>query len=296
MEFVLQNELLKLRVSETGAELVSAQDKRNGLDWIWAGSSRFLKEHAPVLFPYCGKLYGGAMRVDGVSYPAQPNGFAKGCEFACIDRTPDKLGFRLCDNDETHKLYPYPFELAVTYELFGNQVQVSAEVKNPGVAFSMGDDPLPFSLGFMPAFSLGRDASCYDYKLVFDRDESPTEIYTSDEDFMSGQTGKLFMGQKILPMRDTMFSNGSICLTGLESNAVTLMNSKTGRAVEVGISDFQYLMLWGAPKGPLPFVCIGPWNGLPDPDVPYGEFSEKPAQMQLLRGESYQVVLTYTFF
>lgn len=295
MVFTLQNDVLRISVDDMGAELVSVWDKRYDLEWIWDGSGRYWQRHAPVLFPYCGKLLDGKLKAEGKSYPAPIHGFARNMTFACVERQDEVLAFRLCDSEETREFFPYPFELTISFELFGNEVRQTAQVKNPGVPFSLAEDLLPFNLGFHPGFAMSADATSFDYKLLFDEAESPLEIFTP-EGYVSGSSRERFSAQKVMAVRDAMFNHGSICLAGLLSDTVTLMNSKSGRAVQVGFHDFDYLLFWGPPKGPLGFMCIEPWNGLPDPDRPYGDFANKPGVLRLKPGDAYNAAMTMTFF
>ena len=52
---VLENEELKIQVSDDGAELCSVYDKERGREALWTADPKVWARHAPVLFPVCGQ-------------------------------------------------------------------------------------------------------------------------------------------------------------------------------------------------------------------------------------------------
>ena len=60
MEYLLENEFLQAVVASQGAELVSVREKATGRELMWRGDAAVWGRHAPILFPYCGRLRGGA--------------------------------------------------------------------------------------------------------------------------------------------------------------------------------------------------------------------------------------------
>ena len=65
MEFILENENLRVTVESHGAELVSVVNKQTGAEMLWQADPAVWARHAPVLFPYCGRLKDGAFRACG---------------------------------------------------------------------------------------------------------------------------------------------------------------------------------------------------------------------------------------
>ena len=47
--------------------------------------------HAPILFPYCGRLKGGAFTHNGVSYEGGQHGFARDMEHALVEQSGDSV-------------------------------------------------------------------------------------------------------------------------------------------------------------------------------------------------------------
>lgn len=62
--------------AEQGAELCSVVKKETGEEMLWQADPAVWNRHAPILFPYCGRLKGGAFTHNGVSYEGGQHGFA----------------------------------------------------------------------------------------------------------------------------------------------------------------------------------------------------------------------------
>ena len=59
MQHILENEALKLCIDDAGAELCSVLDKASGCERIWTADPSVWNRHAPILFPFVGKLTDG---------------------------------------------------------------------------------------------------------------------------------------------------------------------------------------------------------------------------------------------
>ena len=59
MEWIIENEILRVTVSGHGAELTSVCKKETGEELLWTADPSVWGRHAPLLFPYCGKLKDG---------------------------------------------------------------------------------------------------------------------------------------------------------------------------------------------------------------------------------------------
>lgn len=292
MEYKLQSERFELKVNARGAEITSLVDLRDGRQLVWQADPDVWPRHAPLLFPYCGRLFGDKLVVDEKTYPAPKHGFARDMEFMCTKQDA-QLVFLLRASKETRQWYPFDFELEVRYTLDGAALRQDVQVRCPNEA----GDILPFSLGFHPGFALPLQEGSVtaDYEFAFEQEESPVVVSTPDG-FVNGETHKPFKNRSSIPLTDTMFENDSICLSGLHSGSITLRRKDGGgRYLRVGIAGYPYVLLWGPPKGPLPFVCIEPWHTLPDGPQHYDDFTEKPGLFFLKPGESYETGLVMEF-
>lgn len=99
----MENEKLRVQISDHGAELSSIYDKAADREAVWIGDPAFWNRHAPVLFPFVGKVNGGFYTHKGVKYPMGQHGFARDNEFECIENTENKTVHRLVSTEETKK-------------------------------------------------------------------------------------------------------------------------------------------------------------------------------------------------
>ena len=58
MQYSIENDILRLTVDTHGAEPVSVIHKPTGAELLWRGDPAVWGRHAPILFPYTGKLTG----------------------------------------------------------------------------------------------------------------------------------------------------------------------------------------------------------------------------------------------
>ena len=65
MLHTIENDYLKVTVSDHGAELTSVYDKAQDFERIWCADPAVWNRHAPVLFPFVGKVKDGAYRYNG---------------------------------------------------------------------------------------------------------------------------------------------------------------------------------------------------------------------------------------
>ena len=121
----MENENLRVQISDHGAELSSIYDKAADREAVWIGDPAFWNRHAPVLFPFVGKVNGGFYTHKGVKYPMGQHGFARDNEFECIENTENKTVHRLVSTEETKKVYPFDFAFTVTQELSGRTLTIT---------------------------------------------------------------------------------------------------------------------------------------------------------------------------
>ena len=148
MQYSIENEILRLTVDTHGAEPVSVLHKPTGAELLWQGDPAVWGRHAPILFPYTGKLTGGKMIAKGVEYAGGQHGFARDVEHAMTRHADNLLEFELHANAETLPKWPYAFVLRSTFTLEGETVHHTLTVENPV------EEELRFGIGYHPAFAL----------------------------------------------------------------------------------------------------------------------------------------------
>ena len=289
MQYTIENEFLTLTVDSHGAEAVSLVWKADGSQLLWQADPAVWGRHAPQLFPYTGRIKGGAFTAKGQTYQAGAHGFARNMEHTLVHQEASCLTMELACCQETLALWPYEFVLRTTYRLEGTTLVHHTEVHNPG------SETIQFGFGYHPAFVCPFDANhrAADYDIVFDRPQTP--IVQDTPGGLCDGTHVLAENSAVLPMSDDMFAADSICLTQLSAKTLSVVERDSGRRVEVNIEGFPYVLLWSALTEQLKFVCVEPWHSLPDRIDATGRWEDKPFAAALKPGESWSTALKATF-
>ena len=83
MQATIHNEFLTLTVDTHGAEAVSLKNAA-GEEMLWQADPAIWKRHAPILFPWTGKLTGGTFTANGKTYKGGQHGFARDMEHTLL--------------------------------------------------------------------------------------------------------------------------------------------------------------------------------------------------------------------
>ena len=278
MVHTLSRDGLSLAVSTLGAELQSLRGL--GREWLWQGDPAVWGRRAPACFPWCGRLKDGWFARDGVRYEGGPHGFARELEHTLLGREAGTLAFRLDWSADTLARYPWKFRLDTVYALEGASLSASYHVTN------LDEGPMPFQAGFHYAFSLplAPGLSTEDHRLRFQGPERPVEVLTLAGGLVSGRRPR-FTGRQDIPLDDHLFDQDSICLSELSSPWIQLEGTGAP-ALRVWTEGFPYVLLWSKP-GPMRFVCIEPWHGLPDDQDGDHDLFHRPGIRVLSPGETF---------
>ena len=291
MEFTIENELLKVTVTTAGAQVKSVIRKADGVEHIWQADPAVWGYHAPILFPYAGKLVKGVLTAKGKDYDgSRQHGFARNLEHSLVSRDENSVVLELTDTPETLALWPYKFRLVSTFTIEGDTLHHTLTVEN------RDEEQMPFGIGYHPAFTIPFDEkhTFRDYELRFDNVESPICLDQSGCGLMGKEHYYLGKNIRSIDVDEHLFDNDSHCMTGLSSRTLGLYEKDTGRAVVCAIRSFPYVLIWSKPGEPK-FVCIEPWNSLPSPIDGGTDWNEKPAAAILAPGESWSTTLSTAF-
>ena len=287
----LENEHLRVSVKPEGAELTSIFDKTNNLERLWQADPSVWNRHAPVLFPFVGRLVNDTCHYRGKTYSLPQHGFARDCTFRLIRETSATISYELADTPETRANYPFAFKIQLDYSLHGNKVRVAHTVTNPGV------ETMYFSIGGHPAFrtTLLEGESFSDYYIEFEKKETCTRWYANGNGLIDRSEEKYLSNTALVPYTLDRFSEDALIFKNLESSEVSLKSFKNGHAVTLDFAGWPYLGIWSKPGG-APFVCLEPWFGIADAAGHDGELTRKEGIMRLESGLNFccEYALTFT--
>lgn len=284
---ILENEHLRVTVADAGAELVSVYDKDRQAERIWTGDPAVWNRHAPILFPFVGRVADGTYRVGGSAYAMKTqHGFARDMDFACAEETADSVTHRLAASEATRAVYPWEFRLTVGHRLEGRRLRVAWTVENPGGA------RMYFSIGGHPGFLLPEGIRKEDCFLLFPGADTLSYIgvnkagYALPEKKALALDGGRARYQEDIP--DTwIFENHQVKQAGIaapDGRPWVLMNCE----------QFPMLAVWANPNGP--FICLEPWFGRTDDAGFTGTIDQKPGIQTLERGEKKEIAYDVQFF
>lgn len=273
----------RVEIAAHGAELTSFRRLDTGLDYLWPADPAHWGRHAPVLFPIVGRLPEDTFLHQGQAYRLGQHGFARDREFAVLRESATEAVFQLRDDAASRAVFPFAFELTITYALRESILTVRWDVQNPG----SGQPELLFSIGAHPAFRcpLLPEETFEDYFFAFDH---PVTLRRQllREGLRTGQTTPVLTRQAELPLRYELFAEDALVFANYDFTALTLRSRRSARFVRLGFAGFPYLGLWT--KGPgAGFVCVEPWQGVASPAGPPQELRDKEGILTLAPGQRF---------
>jgi galactose mutarotase-like enzyme len=271
----IENDFLSVTVSEDGAELKSINNKQNSHEYLWQGNAEWWPRNAPILFPVVGKLKNNTYSFQGKNYTLGQHGFARDKKFILESSNNTTAAFVLKSNEETLKVYPFEFELKVTYKLIENVLKISYEVYNPS------SEEIYFSIGAHPAFNcpLFENEKFEDYYLEFEHPET-LDRHLLTEGVFNGDTESVLNNQKQLQLNHELFIKDAIVFKNMKSSYMILKSNKSGYNLKFSFKDFRYFGIWQKPGAP--FICLEPWCGIADNSSSTGNLREKEGIEKLI--------------
>ncbi len=279
----LKNEQLTIRVAEKGAELQSVKDA-DGREYMWQAGPEWSR-HSPILFPIVCSVNDNTYRVDGKEYHLSRHGFARDAEFTVVSQSPQKVTLALHDSEDTLKVYPYHFNLAISYKLEGPKIQVIWHVENTDCR------EIHFQIGGHPAFNV--PGGKLEGRIKLDNEAPMTTLKSYPDGSHDMDEVPLEADMGIMEITEDFFRNDSVKIHRCQTHRAMLVDTDGEPAVTV---DYQtpVCAFWSPYGKHAPFVCIEPWYGIGDPRGFHGEFKDKPLMNHLLPGASFMSRYTIT--
>lgn len=291
MIVTIHNECLTVDIEDLGAQLASVRSHQ-GTEYLWQGDADIWARRAPILFPVLGRLKDNTYLLDGVPHKIGQHGFARDCIFELVEQTDTQAVFRLTDNAETRRLYPFSFSLTITYTLEGNRLTKCHRVKN------RSEQVMYYELGVHDGFRapLEEHETMSQYAIRLPGLDAITP-YGMDEKAMvtpKGETIPLENGR--LSLTPSTYHLDTVILDQPPQAKAVLVDGQDHPRVTVDFAQFPYLGIWTQDK---PFdtnyVCIEPWSTLPDATFVGRELSEKAGIRSLQPGQAEELSYTTTF-
>lgn len=120
----IENSLLQVLVDENGAQLLHLISKQKNLDYL---KFKEIQKKIFTIFPGNG----------------HEDNLAVELPWTVVDKGDSQVSLTLIDNEKSYRIFPYHFEIMMTYALEGNQLNISYHVINNS------NKPMPYSLSLI---------------------------------------------------------------------------------------------------------------------------------------------------
>lgn len=259
---IIENKEFRAEIDEHGAQLTHLYNKKGGFDYIWNGKE--WGKHAPVLFPAIGRSNKDEYILNGQTYSMPQHGFVADEDFTVSSHEPNILTLSLRTNDRTKEMYPFDFELKITFTLLSTGLSLSFNVINHS------SETMPFSLGSHPAFNVPINGigKFDDYRVDFVGAQDSLNVYEIIKTPAPYRTGKqeslTNSNGSFLHLNYETFKPGLRIVTNSGIKSVRLFSPLTSHQIQLDITQFNNICLWTKEDEDCSFLCIEPFNGLPD--------------------------------
>ena len=185
-------------------------------------------------------------------------------------------------------MYPFKFELYVSYLIDNNKLIVKYKVKN------LDDKTMFFGIGGHPAFAINLKEN--KYRLEFDEKEENAKFYQLDNGLISYKNNyinkSIMSNEKSISIGKDTFTHDAIIMGNLKSKKIRLIENNNTRLV-LDFTGFKYLGIWS--KKNAPFICIEPWYTTADYTDSNSIFEEKKDNIKLEENEEFECSYSITF-
>ena len=292
MEYTLKNKELTVKISSHGGEVLSIVDRLSGREYIWQGHPDIWDEHAPLLFPFCGRLKNAEFSYRGKVYPMGIHGFLKETELPDGTQEADTLTFVLTETDETLAHYPFAFRLTLCYRLDGRTLSLFATVENTGAC------ELPFAFGGHPGLAIRMEKGdiAGGTTVRFEGDVSGAEIYPLVNAVFTSKAGESFpIPNGELSLDNALFDRHKTLILKHVPKTATLSQTD-GLSVSITRSEsLPFFCLWKSTAEGASYVCLEPWSGTPNDGVADEALEERPRMCRLPAGGRENFAFSLTF-
>ncbi len=275
----LKNEKLTLLISEHGAELQSIRDAE-GKEYLWEGDKRYWGGQSPLLFPIVGRLWKDAYSINGKEIEMQHHGFARHKDFKLIAKGENQVVFGLTDDEETYKVYPFHFNLAVSYKLVDNKIHVVWHIENTDIK------DIYFQIGGHPAFNV---PGCKKGEEMTVRmrmnDAEPKRLYANSNGYIEPKYLDIETKDGIWEVEEDAFTENAVIFDHSQIKHIEILGEDNQPVVSVDLKA-PAVGIWN-PCNKAPFVCIEPWYGISDWANYDGDFKDRYLMNKLAPGASF---------
>ncbi len=261
MLHTIENEHIRAVFSTLGAELQSLVLKEAEIEYIWQNNTKIWPWHAPVLFPFIGRLKDGEYSLENKVYKAAFHGFGRDSEFDVIYETNTEIIFLLRPNELSKTMYPFKFELQICYRIIGNTL-----IKEH-IFYNKDNKALYYEIGGHDGYNvcLEQNESMQDYYLDFGDLEAIYPLKLNDNILILEDTYRIPLHDGKLSLNMELFRNNALILHDCPVHTISLKSRKSQREIKFEFESFNNIGIWTTYQNfDSNFICFEPWSTLPD--------------------------------
>ncbi len=291
MNYTIQNNMLKVTISDLGAEIQSVKSRHTGHEYIWQANPNIWGWHAPILFPIVGRLKNDQYSYRGRTYHLKQHGFARRMKFKVESQSNESIAFVLTDTTQTRQVYPFKFELRVNYNLMNNLLEENFTVRNKT------NGEMIFAIGGHPGFNvpLKPPAKKEDYYFSFHPSKPSVRIPLKGA-FADWENRSLASTDSLIELSDKLFKHDArIFQLHGHDNKISLRNDNNHYHINVWTRDAPFVGIWSQYPQTDNFVCIEPWWGIADRTDADGKLEDKYGMNHLAANGVFTAGFSMTF-
>lgn len=277
MLYTIENAYYKATINDMGAELTSLTRKADGYEIIWPGDPAYWTGHAPLLFPFVGKLVDNRYTYQGKTYTMPKHGFASQTVFSVAAQSADSITLVFDDWKRYAEGYPFEYVLSATFALTETGLQFTYSVKNTA------DTVLYTSFGAHPAIN------AVDARLEFPCKETIDAYQFGPDGLRKAEKTPFLHDSNSYQILPHTFDHDAFTLDGLKSAYVDVHSAASEHVVRVTFGGAPYVGIWS--KSGAPYVCIEPWLGMDDIHGHNGVLTQKEGVQAVQPGQTLDLAL-----
>ena len=273
MNYTMENGLLKISISEDGAELKHIIYMPEQCELMWQPDEKIWNGQSPILFPIVGRLWQDKYSVGSSDFSLPKHGFARKSRFKMTRSAQDMLCFTLRSNEKIKQQYPFDFQLDAVFQLKDDHLKICYQVRN------IDSGTIWFAIGGHPGFQCQMGD-----QILFEYPETLITALMDTEGYLEPET-KIISENGTITITPESFIHDAYMFHKLKSSFVTLKKQGETPDICVTFYDAEYLGILAKPGAP--YVCIEPWSGINDFRGRTGQLSDKEHMISLAAGEQY---------
>lgn len=265
--YQIENQYLRVEVQSVGAELTSIFNKEKNLEYLWQKDVNIWRFQSPILFPKVSSFYDKTYLHQGQKYLLPNHGFARDSEFEVIDISSDSITLVLNYDQNSLLIYPFKFQLMITYRLVLNNLEIDFKVNN------LDEQDIYFQFGYHPAFNINQALNTV--RFSFDQEQELTLL-------------SLDGTEQLIKIKDIELDSFKLAkidtLIFKDIQAQYLKMETKDYQITFSLDNFKYLAFWQKDSS---FICVEPWNGLVQMEPKLIEIKDDLDMIKLAKESSY---------